>query len=451
MNTLNVRLEVAHVGDIVEVYGLADPATGVVIATRVERKPPFVSGAAFVLVGTISNLTSTPTTCTFRISAATVNCAGAALLNVPASGLANGMRVKVETKPVALSGLLSPGPVVVASSIRVLSGLSVSHGDRLELEGIISNFVSVSNFQVNSQKVDASQANFKNGTSADLANGKRVEVKGRIANGVLIASKVEFDDDRIAHQSELKGLITDFVSVTSFKVRGQLVDASAASFHNGTAADLANGRKVEVYGPIVGNVLKATRVEFSESSDQDGTRISVEGLITDFVSPSSFKVNGQKVSTSASTVFEGGTAANLANGRKVEVKGAIVGGILIATKLAFEDANDEAVGVELEGVISDFVSPTSFKMNGISITTNAQTVYENGSQAKLANGVRVEIKGKLTAGILTATRIEFEESSVHDESKVEGYITNFVSVSTSMFKARHAGVYRLTCHPEVAD
>lgn len=422
-----VNLGALGVGDIVEVYGLADPATGIVIATRVERKPPFVSGAAFVLVGTISNLTSTPTTCTFRISAATVNCAGATLRNVPASGLANGMRVKVETKPVTLSGLLSPGPVVVASSIRVLSGLSVSHGDRLELEGIISNFVSVSNFQVNSQKVDASQAKFENGTSADLANGKRVEVKGKIANGVLIASKVEFDDDRIAHQSELKGLITDFVSVSSFKVRGQLVDASAASFHNGTAANLANGRKVEVYGPIVGNVLKATRVEFSESSDHDGTRISVEGLISDFVSPSNFNVNGQKVSTSASTIFEGGTAANLANGRKVEVKGAIAGGILIATKLAFEDADDE--GVEVEGVISDFVSPLSFKVNGISITTNAQTVYENGSQAKLANGVRVEIKGKLTAGILTATRIEFEDSDDDEETEVEGYISHFVSVS----------------------
>jgi hypothetical protein len=418
-------------GDLVEVHGLTDPSTGIITATRVERKPPFVSGVTeFSLVGAISSLNSTSTTCTFKIGAATVNCAGTTLLSVPASGLANGMLVKIEIKPVSatLSALISLAPIIVASSVRALDGLVVSEGNRVEVEGIISNFASVSSFQVNAQKVDASKARFENGTSADLANGKRVEVEGKVANGVLVADKVEFKQEQVAQQAELQGLITDFVSVSSFKVRGQLVDASAATISNGTAANLANGRLVEVHGPIVGNVLKATQVEFKESTVQDGARVSVEGVISDFVSASDFKVNGQKVSTSASTIFEGGTAANLANTRKVEAEGAITGGILIATKLTFKNADDSS-SVNADGLISDFVSPTSFKINGVSVTTSSQTVYVNGTQANLANGVRVEITGTLSAGKLTATQIKFKVEEVQGESDVEGYISNFVSIS----------------------
>ena len=418
-------------GEIVEVHGLTDPATGNITATRVERKPPFVSGVTgFSLVGTISSLNLTPATCTFKIGAATVNCSGATLLNLPASGLANGMLVKVEIKPSSdtLPTLVSLAPVIVASSVRMLDGLAVAEGNRVEVEGIVSSFVSVSSFQVNTQKVDASKARFENGTTADLANGKRVEVEGKVANGILVADKVEIKQENTANQAELHGLITDFVSVSSFKVRGQLVDASAATIRNGSAANLANGRMVEVHGPIVGNVLKATQVEFTESLVQDGTRVSAEGVISDFVSASDFKVNGQKVSTGASTIFEGGTAANLANGRRVEAEGAITGGILNATKLTFKNADDSS-RVNADGLISDFVSPASFKVNGVSVTTNSQTLYVNGTQANLANGVRVEVTGTLSAGNLTATQIKFKIEEAQGESDVEGYISNFVSIS----------------------
>jgi len=418
-------------GEIVEVHGLTDPATGNITATRVERKPPFVSGVTgFSLVGTISSLNLTPATCTFKIGAATVNCSGATLLNLPASGLANGMLVKVEIKPssATLPTLISLAPVIVASSVRMLDGLAVAEGNRVEVEGIVSSFVSVSSFQVNAQKVDASKARFENGTAADLANGKRVEVEGKVANGILVADKVEIKQENTAHQAELHGLITDFVSVSSFKVRGQLVDASAATLRNGSAANLANGRMVEVHGPIVGNVLKATQVEFTESLVQDGTRVSAEGVISDFVSASDFKVNGQKVSTGASTIFEGGTAANLANGRRVEAEGAITGGILNATKLTFKNADDSS-SVNADGLITDFVSPASFKVNGVSVTTNSQTLYVNGTQANLANGVRVEVTGTLSAGNLTATQIKFKIEEAQGESDVEGYISNFVSIS----------------------
>ena len=48
------------------------------------------------------------------------------------------------------------------------------------------------------------------------------------------------------------GSITDFVSVSAFRIGQQKVDASAATFVGGTAADLANGKAVEGAGVLAG-------------------------------------------------------------------------------------------------------------------------------------------------------------------------------------------------------
>ena len=54
------------------------------------------------------------------------------------------------------------------------------------------------------------------------------------------------------------------MSPASFVVAGRSVDASAATFSHGTIADLANGKKVEIHGKLVGTVLKASTVEFDD-------------------------------------------------------------------------------------------------------------------------------------------------------------------------------------------
>jgi hypothetical protein len=103
---------------------------------------------------------------------------------------------------------------------------------------------------------------FEGGTSSTLANGRRVEIEGRLAGGVVTATKVHFADPPApAEDAEVEGSITDFVSVARFKVKGQLIDATGASFKNGGPADLANGLKVHVKGPVAQGVLKAKTVE----------------------------------------------------------------------------------------------------------------------------------------------------------------------------------------------
>ena len=64
----------------------------------------------------------------------------------------------------------------------------------------------------------------------------------------------------------LSGAMGDYVSAADFRVGGQRVDASAAVFTDGVAADLANGRVLDVRGSVVdvagSKVVKATQVRF---------------------------------------------------------------------------------------------------------------------------------------------------------------------------------------------
>jgi len=52
--------------------------------------------------------------------------------------------------------------------------------------------------------------------------------------------------------------------VSNFTVAGRVIDASSAKFSDGTAADLANGKSVQVHGVLNGQVVNATEVEFDD-------------------------------------------------------------------------------------------------------------------------------------------------------------------------------------------
>ncbi len=75
---------------------------------------------------------------------------------------------------------------------------------------------------------------------------------------------IEFHDSGETEGAEAEGKITSFVSPSNFVVAGRTIDASSATFSHGTIADLANGKKVEIHGKLVGAVLKASSVEFDD-------------------------------------------------------------------------------------------------------------------------------------------------------------------------------------------
>ncbi len=141
--------------------------------------------------------------------------------------------------------------------------------------------------------------------------------------------------------------------------------------------------------------------------DSDGGR--VEGLITRFVSISSFDVNGRPVDASGAAISGSG---NLGVGVRVEVEGSIRGGVIRASKLSIKSDGDISErGFDLFGAITVVNTPPgSIVVRGLVIyTTRSDLRIDNGTAADLTVGRTVEVRAQLSADRLRleATRIKF--------------------------------------------
>jgi Domain of unknown function (DUF5666) len=332
-------------GNIVEVYGLRNGNT--VTATRIERKTLVAGDVVVKLRGAITGLNTSAST--FNLAGLVVSFAGAQVLpNV--SSLADGGFVAVNSTS-ALSG-----NTLTASRVTALGASPVSFDDnaKSELEGVISAFISSSQFNVGGVTVNASNAVFVRGTVASLANGGRVEIKGTYSNNILNARLVKFEDSQSTGEFELHGAVSNFTSLSSFTVRGITVDASGAGvlFERGVAANIANGRQLEVEGTLQsspsGSTLKATKVKFEDSpllnnsnSTSNGTLPNSEfefrGRVTS-LSGNTLIIGTRTVNLASSTVFRRITRAQLVAGILLEVKGNLLAsGNIDAERISLED------------------------------------------------------------------------------------------------------------------
>jgi hypothetical protein len=132
----------------------------------------------------------------------------------------------------------------------------------------------------------------------------------------------------------------------------------------------------------------------------DRDNVEVEGRITAFTSLTDFAIDGIAVDARGAT-FEGG-AAGLAPGAKVEVKGSLRGGVLLATKVEFEDDEGDGASFVLNGAIQS-VDPTAmrFVVRGVTVVWSVTTRFDNGSDVDLVVGASVEVRGRLSSDRLT--------------------------------------------------
>lgn len=240
-------------GQPVEVYAVFDAQNNRYRATRVE---PSTLLAGLRLRGPVSQLDTAAQT--LRVGGQDYSYAGAG--SVPA-GLAVGQYVRLR-----LTLLAAPTPRWVVQSFgTALPALADVDGARLE--GLISSFSTIAAFGVNGRPVDASGASFPNG-AAGLAIGARVEVEGVLRGGVLRATKVQLvSDDDVRQRFELTALITAVdTRAGTITLRGVTVSTTRSDlvYQDGTAANLAVGRLVEVRGVLSADrrVLEATRIRF---------------------------------------------------------------------------------------------------------------------------------------------------------------------------------------------
>lgn len=284
--------------------------------------------------------------------------------------------------------------------------------------GRITNFGSVF---VNGIQFNVDNATFSRdgviSQQSDFLVGEYVVIEGNVnPSGTSgTATKVIFTD---LLEGEVTGVSTDGISI---EVLGQNIKTDSLSiFHDFTnLTDLAVGSVVEVSGlRDASGLLVANSIELKQAVFIQGTSENeVKGMVSNVnQTQMTFQIGAITIDYSNAEVddFAGG---NPVEGQFVEAKSSqpINGNTLVAFEVELEDqfltvaSNTE---VELEGLVTRFVSAVDFDVNGLNITTNNSTEFDDGVAGNLALNVLIEVEGIVnSSGTLVAEKIKFRGSS----------------------------------------
>jgi hypothetical protein len=404
-------------GDRVEVHGTVD-ATRAIVATRVERKPREADEPAVRLTGIVTSVDATART--FRFNDLTISYASASVLPANLS-LANGQQALVFGDNAPSAGRFT------ATVVRIKAA---EDGAPATLGGRITAFTSLSDFSVGGVRVNGQSASVEGGVAADLVAGQSVVVDGRMTGGVLRADKIRIIKTPIDALASLKGEVTNFVSVSNFKLRGTTVDASQAAFVGGASADLGNGATLQVQGAARGDVFRAERVEFVKPAAAQTLKLSGEAREWN-AQNRTFKLVALTVRLADNVEIEGGTLDRMASGRRVSVVGVPdANGVVQATKLILLPEQVAPSVTVIGGRASD-VAPSSFRLpGGMTITHSSATVFEGGTSADIVNGALVFAKGRAdsTGRSMFATWVEIVKGEAAG-ARVAGVVSDFVSLA----------------------
>lgn len=164
-----------------------------------------------------------------------------------------------------------------------------------------------------------------------LVPGALIRVLGTYdaTTGVVTATRIATGFTPVRPESRLvyiEGFVRDVTSATRFKVGDLDVDAA------GTQATVVEGSRVKVRGRMQSGVLRADLVGIIPPGTR--TEFVVEGLVAAYVSAAAFSVRGERFDA-GQAAFAGGTASNLADGKRVRIKGVAGPGRITATEVTF--------------------------------------------------------------------------------------------------------------------
>lgn len=241
---------------------------------------------------------------------------------------------------------------------------------------------------------------------------------------------------RITYGSEWKGPVagiarstTAGVTTGTFTMLGQPVAVSATTIFTGLINrfdDLSDDDSVpvhyvEAYGFVdqTTGQLQATLIEVKSSLQE----YKLSGKLTAFDRTGATALLGPAPSGTALTMtWTGADVAgeNIGVGTFVRIRlnpTPVSAGVYTATKIrrqgprAPETGRHERYDAELEGVVTDFVSPTLFSVNGVAVNATQARI-----EGTVAAGVRVEAKGRVENGVLIATEVEVKTAeSIREE------------------------------------
>jgi hypothetical protein len=240
-----------------------------------------------------------------------------------------------------------------------------------------------------------------------------IEVHGiRNASGGVNATRIE----RKAGGSSavlLTGTVEN-AGGSDFTVNGKTV-----RYQEGNLVDMPNGIAAGTLVQVKGTMVESGTVAASSvrqlrpaPAAEDHRHVEVDGVVTGFTSAAAFEVNGMPVKIADGAKLEGMPAL----GARVEVGGSMASGTLIADKLAVEDDSREKDDAnELHGQIGNLDrAANTFTMRNGSVTVkwDSNTKFDQSlgkGEGSLAEGVKVEVKGKVKGNVVLAARVKAED------------------------------------------
>jgi len=211
---------------------------------------------------------------------------------------------------------------------------------------------------------------------------------------------------------EVKGFIDSLdTEQLTFLINGLMVDYSSADTSGLPHGLPADALLVEAQGIVdsTGVNMFATQIDLEDEIEAvNADEVEVMGFVTGFVSADEFTVGNQIVLVEIDAEFVDGTPQDVAPGVKLEAEGILEDGILYAEEIEFWEPNQS----EIEGIVTAFVSIFEFEVDDQMVTTNAETVYEDGESGDIDIGVSIEIKGRMMGGVMVADKVSFEMEDI---------------------------------------
>lgn len=274
---------------------------------------------------------------------------------------------------------IAQGPVTVFGG-GYTSLASVTVNDLVQVHGTPVYDAATSKYQIKATRIQKDS-----GTS-------RVQVNGKIAAYTTSATGATFT---------LNGLtITTTTAGTSVRPNG---------------ATLGNDVQVTVYGnSLSGSTLTATyiRVNRDQSSGNTTALAQLSGVVSNVnAAATRFELQGSMVNVGAATVVRP-SGQVIANNAYVRVRGTVASdGSITATEIVVRtsDTTADLAKVLLIGVISDYVSDTSFMVRGVAVDASSAGLVKSNCPASFSaysGVVRVWATQQSGTSVVLASRME---------------------------------------------
>jgi hypothetical protein len=265
-------------GDLLEVSGPIDEQ-GRVLATYISLK---ASLAEYKAIGRIGSLDAGART--FELGGLLVDYGTATLSDFGAEPLANGQLVEVKMTTASFAA----GNRAEVTEVELLPEAQLGEGAEVEIEAVIDSFVDATEFTIGGLPVTTNAGTeFEGGVVGQLMLNVKVEVEGTVdASGVIVADKVEFEDDPAIR---VEGAVTD-LDVTAgtltamgltFEVRTSTeIEDDRDNVEPFSLDGLSVGDFVEVRGFLDGTTIVAVELERVESPQAGDFRTLLRGPLT---------------------------------------------------------------------------------------------------------------------------------------------------------------------------